>query len=231
MPKNRIITAIAFWLCMTALCSNAQQTPGTFVEIGAGMSMSSLRFLHSIKPGFNAQVGIGYTPFIGQTLLIPIDTIGNARSIHNVLDEHIRAYLFVSYTSKGETNVKIDNLEARGEINYFEIKPQGRYYIPLTPFYVGGGIFIGYAASRSLSHNGKPLRNVDASSYYHTADAGFLASGGGEIGVGHVRITGEISLEKGILNVSKTAKKKHTFALLLTAGVSMTILDKHFRHY
>ena len=216
---------------MTALCANAQQIPGTFVEIGGGMSVSSLRFLHSIKPGFNAQVGIGYTPFIGQSILIPIDTIGNARSIHNVLDEHIRAYLFVSYTSKGETKVKIDNVEAHGEINYFEVKPQGRYYIPLTPFYVGGGIFIGYAASRSLSYNGKPLRNVDAASYYHTADAGFLAAGGGEIGVGNVRITGEISLEKGILNVSKTAKKKHTFAVLLTAGVSMTILDKHFKHY
>ena len=203
-----------------------------YLELSGGLSVSSLHFLpRHIRAGINAQAGIGICPYIPEKRLIPIDTIGNARSIHNVLDEHIRAYLFVSYTSKGETKVKIDNVEAHGEINYFEVKPQGRYYIPLTPFYVGGGIFIGYAASRSLSYNGKPLRNVDAASYYHTADAGFLAAGGGEIGVGNVRITGEISLEKGILNVSKTAKKKHTFAVLLTAGVSMTILDKHFKHY
>ena len=231
MQKNRIITAIVIWLCMTALCANAQQTPGTFVEIGGGMSISSLRFFHSIKPGFNTQVGIGYTPFISQSILIPIDSVGHARSCHNPLDEHIRAYLFVSYTSKGETQVKIDNLEARGEINYFEIKPQGRYYIPLTPFYVGGGIFIGIAASRSLSYNGKPIRTVEASDYYRAFDTGFIAAGGGEIGVGSVRIVGEICLEKGIPNVSKTSTKKHTFAIMLNAGVSLTILDKSFRHY
>ena len=122
-------------------------------------------------------------------------------------------------------------MEARGEINYFEIKPQGRYYIPLTPFYVGGGIFIGIAASRSLSYNGKPIRTVEASDYYRAFDTGFIAAGGGEIGVGSVRIVGEICLEKGIPNVSKTSTKKHTFAIMLNAGVSLTILDKSFRHY
>ena len=230
MPKNRIlILAVTLNSCLIYSGLMAQNP---YLELSGGLSVSSLHFLpRHIRAGINAQAGIGICPYIPEKRLIPIDTIGNARNSHPIIDENFRAYLCVSYTPKGETKLNINNQKVKGETYYFEIKPQGRYYIPLTPFYLGGGLYMGIAASKSLTHNGQRIKDIDPKDYYRTVDVGTIISGGCEVGVGHTRIVGEIAIEKGLFNVSKTSDKKHTFAILLNAGVSLTILDKYFKHY
>ncbi len=161
-------------------------------------------------------------------------TVGAGFGI-NLTNDMIRLYGDCYYTTKGERYTLDDGQgEFSSEYCFFHLYPNARFYAPYIPVYVGAGLYIGCASSRSVESGDMDIMPADGkpADYYKSMDMGPKFAIGAELGVRKVRLILEGSYELGMMNISGRSERKiHNQCFSISAGLCFLLDNGKYRHY
>lgn len=215
MPKIRILLTFAIVL-LNGVTSAQNKFIDVFAGVTAGLTENSDLLqkysLKNIKTGLNTGADFSLGLF----------------------DNAIRYGGGIAFASKGEKYNLNDSIKFSSDINYIEIQPFAKYYIPSAPVYFGAGFYLGFSTLKKVNQGDDfvpSYEKTEPTEYYKSADYGAVLHVGAEINCGAVNYFAALKFQYGLANISNRENREiFNRSISINFGVNFLIINKNYRH-